>query len=82
MASVKGWYDEIRFTPGKTGVQSEFTQNTGHYTQVVWKETSALGCGEHKGHFVCQYGPSGNIGGQFAENVLKRNSKSEADCGR
>jgi hypothetical protein len=49
----------------------------GHYTQVVWRESTALGCGwkedvpfESGGRTyyglltVCEYGPGGNIMGQ------------------
>jgi hypothetical protein len=45
----------------------------GHYTQVVWRDSVALGCGWKRnvpfGGYsglltVCEYGPGGNIGGQ------------------
>jgi len=39
---VDAWYDEIRYT--KNGLVSSFGHDTGHYTQVVWKETRELGC--------------------------------------
>lgn len=40
----------------------------GHYTQVVWKDTKAVGCGsardaEHE-VWVCNYAPYGNIVGE------------------
>merc|ERR1711879_403878 len=45
---------------------------------VVWKSSTKLGCGKgtatvggNTGDFwVCQYGPSGNIGGLFTTEVL------------
>ena len=47
-----------------------------HFTQVVWKGTTELGCahalcnnlipGAGQAHFyVCEYSPSGNVIGQF-----------------
>merc|ERR1719163_2526530 len=51
---VKMWYDEIKLTNG--GRVSSFSSGTGHYTQVVWKETSALGCAVERTLLVCQYG--------------------------
>jgi hypothetical protein len=43
----------------------------GHYTQIVWADTTKVGCGIHTcpgltygSSIVCNYGPGGNIGGQ------------------
>jgi len=40
----------------------------GHYTQVVWRETNALGCGVARcgqGEvWVCNYDPPGNMNGR------------------
>ena len=46
-----------------------FNPGTGHYTQIVWGETSKIGCGAsiyRKGQFfkkfvVCNYGKGGNL---------------------
>jgi hypothetical protein len=75
---VTMWYDEIDDTNG--GLVSGFGHGTGHYTQVVWAGTRALGCGSYKKLLVCQYGPGGNMGGQFRANV-KKPVKSAAQCG-
>jgi len=44
----------------------------GHYTQVVWAETTDVGCGYIakldgqfiKSYMACNYGPGGNMRGQ------------------
>jgi uncharacterized protein YkwD len=62
------WIDEERLytTPG-------FSSETGHFTQVVWKNTMQVGCGYKacpRGNYVvCHYHPSGNWIGQFEEQV-------------
>lgn len=68
---VTVWYNEIKFynfrNPG-------FSMETGHFTQVVWKSSTKLGCGKAKGakglYVVCNYNPPGNYIGQFLQNVL------------
>jgi len=71
---VKRWYDEIKdydFNyPGFDGA-------TGHFTQVVWKGSTEIGCGmatSPQGSFtsfwvVCNYKQPGNWEGMFEENV-------------
>ena len=70
------WYDEIaqyRFPDGG------FSMETGHFTQVVWRGTTQVGCGHSqcKGNdiWVCNYDPAGNWDGQYRENVLPRGCK-------
>lgn len=50
-----------------------FGMNTGHFTQVVWKNTKQIGCGQAKCGWstitVCQYYPAGNMYGQYTKNV-------------
>ncbi|BFZ19714.1 hypothetical protein BsWGS_22753 [Bradybaena similaris] len=75
---VQAWYDEVKdynyaTSKCKTGAMC------GHYTQVVWANSLAVGCGvkycerlqgaEQHGfsrgyNLVCNYGPSGNYVGQ------------------
>ncbi|MFW9259305.1 CAP family protein [Nostoc sp. CALU 546] len=79
-AAVQDWYSEITDYDYTKPV---FSGNTGHFTQVVWKGSTKLGCGAAPGpatiegtkydgfYVVCQYAPAGNVQGQFADNVLK-----------
>merc|ERR1719159_120273 len=65
--AVELWYDEIKYTDD--GLVSSFSSNTGHYTQVVWKGTTHIGCGIDRTLLVCQYGEGGNMQGQFDTQV-------------
>ena len=58
-SAVKAWYDEVQqYVPG-----SGFSSGTGHFTQLVWRDTTKLGCGVNAGcgmaTYVCQYDPAG-----------------------
>ncbi|KIY66447.1 PR-1-like protein [Cylindrobasidium torrendii FP15055 ss-10] len=70
--AVKMWADEEKdYDPANP--------QYSHYTQVVWKSTTKLGCGVAKcdnilegftaDYYVCSYDPAGNVIGQFPENV-------------
>lgn len=53
-----------------------FSMKTGHFTQVVWKDTQAIGCATVTCRgldiWVCNYEPAGNVEGAFAANVAPR----------
>ena len=59
--------------------RAAFGMNTGHFTQVVWKDTLAVGCGvatcAGRDTWVCNYDPPGNVEGDFALNVAPRGCK-------
>lgn len=71
--AVDAWYDEI----SKYNYDDpKFSEATGHFTQVVWKDTTELGCarincaGYYGQYTLCEYNPAGNYAGQFPKNVL------------
>ncbi|KAL7415812.1 CAP domain-containing protein [Mrakia frigida] len=73
-SAIKSWTDEAKdYNPS--------APNFSHFTQVVWKGTTQLGCamvecdgifdasfGKAKYH-VCEYSSPGNVAGQFGTNV-------------
>ncbi|XP_062237144.1 Golgi-associated plant pathogenesis-related protein 1-like [Platichthys flesus] len=75
--AVDAWYSEIKdynwSSPG-------FGMNTGHFTQVVWKDTTKLGVGVVSSggnvYVVAQYSPPGNMNmsGYFEKNVLEKDA--------
>lgn len=77
-AGIEAWGDEreeYNFGRGR------FSKGTGHFTQLVWKATTDVGCGgrwcgEGKGwYLVCEYWPAGNVvdgdGGRFVEGEVE-----------
>ena len=70
-ATVEMWYREVDQYDFPTG---GFAMQTGHFTQVVWKDTRQVGCGVTTcggmDTIVCNYQPSGNYQGQYQANVL------------
>ena len=69
--AIASWYNESSvYDWGYPG----FTSTTGHFTQLVWKETSTFGIGiasNSKGstYVVANYDPEGNYTGGYADNV-------------
>jgi len=74
--ATKAWYDEVT-KPGFSANDIEpykFSSGTGHYTAVVWADTTRVGCGytccynansQYKWEkiYACNYGSGGNIQG-------------------
>lgn len=78
--AVTSWYNEVSSYDYDNPGHSD---TTGHFTQVVWKSSTQLGCGAARGiktmngtkfnafYVVCQYSPGGNVTDQFSDNVLQ-----------
>ena len=66
------WYNEVsQYDFNNPG----FSHGTGHFTQLVWKNTKEIGCGaacnsKNKCYVTCNYNPPGNYVGQFPQNVF------------
>jgi len=68
-AAIQSWYNEVRKVDKDLANFYRFDSGTGHYTQIVWGETSKIGCGAttyRKDSFfrkalVCNYGKAGNF---------------------
>lgn len=73
--AVKSWYDEIELYNFK---HPSYSEETGHFTQMVWKSTQRIGIGvalsadQREVYVVSNYYPAGNIvnPGYFESNVL------------
>lgn len=78
--AVEAWYEEVQDYDYS---DPRFSVDTGHFSQVVWKGTTEVGCGVAQGpkmiagrnatinYVVCHYAPMGNVSGQFPSNVLQ-----------
>lgn len=74
--SVNAWYDEIKDYDYSN---PSYSSATGHFTQVVWKGSTQLGCGIKNcnnawgNYVICSYSPAGNVIGKFPDNVQPLN---------
>jgi len=77
--ATSGWYGEIKdynFEDLAANVPSK----TGHFTQLVWKDSIRIGagrvCGQSEGsewyetYIAVNFSPRGNVSGAFKDNVL------------
>ncbi|KAF8543940.1 CAP domain-containing protein, partial [Trichophaea hybrida] len=75
-AGVEAWGDERDLYSFNGG---GYSKATGHFTQMVWKNTWNLGCGAAycdgilgygaQWFLVCRYWEPGNVMGEFSQNV-------------
>jgi uncharacterized protein YkwD len=70
------WYGEISKYDFRRG---GFSMETGHFTQVVWRGTTKIGCGTSRCNgmtiWVCNYDPAGNVEGEYKDNVRAKGCK-------
>lgn len=68
--AIQDWYNEYKNYDFNNG---GFSEGTGHFTQMVWKGTTQLGCAQKKcdqgDYLVCEYYPWGNVQGSYQMNV-------------
>jgi uncharacterized protein YkwD len=70
-ASVEAWGNEAaKYNFNNPG----FSETTGHFTQLVWQNTTDTGCacrlcGRKGWYVVCEYWPRGNVIGAFNTEV-------------
>ena len=69
---TKNWYGEVK----NHNYSGDWKSNTGHFTQIIWKETKEVGFGKCKDkrgqiYVVGNYYPAGNIIGFFKYNVFR-----------
>ena len=70
-AATDMWYEEVsKYDYNNPGYQ----KGTGHFTQIVWKDSEKLGCGISGSFVVCRYKPQGNFGFEkdYQANVLPK----------
>ena len=74
---VDHWYDEINlYDPSWYGGDPprDSFKVSGHFTQVIWKETQRLGVGlalnGNSFYVVANYDPHGNFFSKYKDNVL------------
>jgi uncharacterized protein YkwD len=74
ITAVTAWYDEKnQYDAGNPG----FQRSTGHFTQLIWKATTEIGCYNRQcggsQYLMCEYKTPGNVVGNngqyFTENV-------------
>ncbi|PYH88955.1 PR-1-like protein [Aspergillus ellipticus CBS 707.79] len=76
-----GYYSDLY---GEADPSMTYFDNWGHFSQIVWKSTTHVGCAtvtcdslgnvdasEALPFTVCNYSPAGNYEGEYGDNVLK-----------
>ncbi|PBP25853.1 PR-1-like protein [Diplocarpon rosae] len=89
-ASVDAWGLERK--DYNFGKPTGFSDKTGHFTQLVWSNTTSVGCGVSSCqgvnntpgfYVVCEYYPPGNVAGSqnqyFKDNVKKQVKGEQTD---
>ena len=88
---VSAWYSEVddcASLPGCT-TPSSTSKQVGHFTALIWKGATTLGCGYSNARmYVCRYkagdtksSDTPNMAGSYTQNVVAA-TKTEAQCHR
>ncbi|KAF4643606.1 mucin family glycoprotein [Toxoplasma gondii] len=79
--AVALWYSEKKNYTQYAAINSFNYQNFGHFTQVMWANSSGLGCAYSSKcrTVVCNYYPPGNYIGQYPFSRAQYNSILERD---
>jgi len=72
MDLIESWWEEFRFLGDDIGEALRSMpieqDKIGHFTQMAWADTRAVGCGvqrnDNKMFLVCNYNPKGNYAGR------------------
>lgn len=68
--ATNAWYNEVNLY---NFLWPSFAKSTGHFTQLVWKDTKKIGCGYNYCNgmnlVACRYKNPGNMMGSFFSNV-------------
>jgi hypothetical protein len=91
IAPVCSWYSEIEYYDFTTGTTTNPDEAVGHFTQVVWEETTHFCIGsavanqpQPKGFFwgyvVASYDKPGNLQGAYLQNVKAPVTTAPANC--
>lgn len=73
VAAAQAWYSEVDAVRNVAQFPDLYFKAGGHFTAMVWKGTTEMGCGTAAcpggPYHVCRYNPPGNMPGGFAANV-------------
>ncbi|KAL9546137.1 hypothetical protein MBANPS3_006818 [Mucor bainieri] len=75
-AAIKGWYQQEIGNYDFQDGESWNGEEVRHFTQIVWEETTSIGCAEaycdemNGYYYVCNYYPPGNKRSAYVQNVL------------
>ena len=73
VAAAQAWYSEVGAVTAVRDNPDLYFHAGGHFTAMVWKGTTEMGCGTAAcpggPYHVCRYNPPGNMPGGFAANV-------------
>ena len=82
--AIASWYDEVKLFSKFHVSPFKFSHETGHYSQLLWADTTLVGCGAttfREGRwfstlYTCNYGPGGNV----IRGKMYRQGRACSDC--